>query len=382
MSRENDRNGRPAIAPWIAGGALAWLGWRAWRRRAGEGFAGKVVLITGGSRGLGLVLARRFAAEGAHVSICARDPRELETARRELDGYGARVLATACDVSNRAEVEEWVRQSRAELGPADVLVNNAAIIQVGPFQTLEVDDFRHAMAINFWGVVHATYAVLPDMLERGRGRIANVASIGGKVAVPHLLPYDVAKFATVGFSEGLRSELAPEGISVTTVIPGLMRTGSPVNAWFLGDRDAEFTWFSLGGATPLTAMDVDRAARRIVTAVRRGEAEITLTWQAKALRLMHALLPGVTADLLGVVNRLLPDAPSDGRVRPARGMELATRLSPSPLTALMNRAARDNNEYGGIPRPSRRHAEKVGLEVGRSLGRSRRQRRQEAMRSS
>lgn len=361
--RSEGGNGRSATTRWIAAGALAWLGWRAWRNSTAEGFAGKVVLITGGSRGLGLVLARRFADEGARLSICARDPRELELARRELEDRGARVLAVSCDVSSRAEVEEWVRQTRAELGPPDVLVNNAAIIQVGPFEMLDVDDFRHAMAINFWGVVHATYAVLPDMRERGRGRIANIASIGGKVAVPHLLPYDVAKFATVGFSEGLRSELAKEGITVTTVIPGLMRTGSPANAWFVGDRDAEYTWFSLGASTPLTAVGADRAARRILAAIRRGEAEITLTWQAKTLRLVHDLLPGATVDLLGVVNRLLPDAPSNGRVRPARGMELATRLSPSPLTALMNRAARENNEYGGIPRPSRRHAEKVGLPV-------------------
>ena len=358
---EHDGNGRSAAARWIAAGALAWLGWRGWRRSRGEGFEGKVVLITGGSRGLGLVLARRFAGEGAHVSICARDPRELELARRDLEHRGARVLAVSCDVSRRAEVEEWVRQTRAELGPPDVLVNNAAIIQVGPFQALDVDDFRHAMAVNFWGVVHATYAVLPDMRERGRGRIANVTSIGGKVAVPHLLPYDAAKFATVGFSEGLRSELAKEGISVTTVIPGLMRTGSPANAWFVGDRDAEYTWFSLGGATPLTAVGADRAAARIVTAIRHGDAEVTVSWQAKLLRHVHDLLPGATVDLLGLVNRLLPSAPSDGRVRPARGMELATRLSPSPLTTLMNRAARENNEYGGIPRPSKRHAERVGL---------------------
>jgi short-subunit dehydrogenase len=341
--------------------ALGWLGWRVLRRLRSEDFDGKVVLITGGSRGLGLVMARILADEGARLSICARDPRELEHARRELEARGAEVLTVPCDVAERTDVENWVRRTRTELGAADVLINNASIIQVGPFETLDVEDFRHAMSINFWGVVHATYAVLPDMLARGRGRIANIASIGGKVAVPHLLPYDAAKFATVGFSQGLRTELAKQGISVTTVIPGLMRTGSPPNALFKGNREAEYTWFSLGGATPLTAMGAERAARRIVEAIRQGKAQITLTWQAKLLSTTHDLFPGATTGALGLVNRLLPAAPDGGPVRPTRGMELATRLSPSRVTTLMNRAARANNEYGGIPRPSPLHAKRAGL---------------------
>jgi NAD(P)-dependent dehydrogenase (short-subunit alcohol dehydrogenase family) len=345
---------------WVAVGAAGWLAWRVLRRIRAADLAGKVVLITGGSRGLGLVLAREFARHGAAVSICARDELELDVARRDLEGRGARVLAARCDVRDRTQVEAWVRRSQAELGPIDILVNNAGVIQAGPLEAQTIEDFEAAMAAIFWGTVHATFAVLPGMRQRGSGGIVNITSIGGKVSVPHLLPYDAAKFATVGLSQGLRAELAKDGIRVSTIVPGLMRTGSPPNAFFKGDHDAEYTWFSLGSATPLTTTSAERAARRIVLAARRGEAEVTLTWQAKILRLTHALFPGATSTLLGIVNRFLPGTAADGK-KAVRGMELATRASPSFLTGLMNRAARRNNQYGGRPRPSPDHARQVGL---------------------
>lgn len=326
-------------------------------RRPAAGLRGRVVLITGGSRGLGLLLAREFGREGCRVAICARDAVELDRARSDLEARGVEVLATPCDVARRAEVERWVAGVEQAFGAIDVLVNNAGVIQVGPVGAMTLEDFEHAMDVNFWGAVHVTFASLPRM-RRG-ARIVNVTSIGGKVAIPHLLPYGCAKFALVGFSEGLRAELAGEGIRVTTIVPGLMRTGSPVNALFKGQQEKEFTWFSLGDAAPLTAMAGQRAARRIVLAARRGEAEVTLTWQAKLLRLTHGLFPGATAELLGWINRILPGAV--GSTEAARGMELATPLSPSPLTAPMNRAARENNEYGGHHEPSPEHAARVGL---------------------
>jgi NAD(P)-dependent dehydrogenase (short-subunit alcohol dehydrogenase family) len=341
----------------LAGVGAAYLVWRALRGK-GEDLAGSVVLITGGSRGLGLLLAREFASQGCRIVICARDEVQLREAERQLRSEGVLVHAIPCDVSRPAEVEAMVWDATRRFGRIDVLVNNAGIIQVGPVESMTHADFEEAMETIYWGSLHTISAVLPAMIDRGRGRIVNVTSIGGKVAIPHLLPYDAAKFALVGLSEGLRSELRRHGIRVTTVVPGLMRTGSPVNAIFKGEAEKEFTWFSLGSATPLTAMSASRAARRIVLAARRGEAEVTLTWQAKLLRLAHDLFPGATADALGLVAGLLPGGADRTR---HRGMHLSSPLAPSPLTALMNRAARRNNEYGGVPRPSAEHADQADL---------------------
>jgi NAD(P)-dependent dehydrogenase (short-subunit alcohol dehydrogenase family) len=352
----NRRISTPAL---LTAGAVAWAGYRSLQRAREQDVSGRVALVTGGSRGLGLLIARELLHRGCHVAICARDVHELEEAERRLEAEGGSVEAIPCDISDREQVRLMVESIQEELGPIDLLVNNASIIQVGPLDSLELEDFELAMETNFWGTVYTTLAVLPGMRARKEGRIANVTSIGGKVAIPHLLPYDAAKFAALGFSEGLRAELGSEGISVTTVVPGLMRTGSPVNAFFKGDAEKEFAWFSLGDATPLSAMSAARAARQIVGAMLRGNAEVTLSWQAKLLRIVHDLFPGTTADLLGGVNRLLPDAP--GPTGMVRGMDLSTPVSPSPLTAMMNRAARRNNQYGGRPEPSPEHAEKVGL---------------------
>lgn len=356
--RSARRNTRHPLVRWTVAAGVAALAAR--RARPGLPLRGKVALITGGSRGLGLLLARELATRGVDLVICARDDRELRAARRDLEAHGARVLAIPCDVADEGQVRAMVAEAIDRFARIDIVINNASIIQVGPLDAMSTTDFHEAMAINFGGVLNTCLAVLPHMRGRGDGRIVNITSIGGKVAVPHLLPYDCAKFATVGLSEGLRAELARDNIKVTTVVPGLMRTGSPVNAFFKGRTENEFAWFALASSTPLTTVSARRAARRIIGALRRGEAFVTISWQAKALRLAHDLFPAATARALGVVNRVLPGR-TGGPTPNVRGMRLAHRLAPSRLTALMNRAARRNLEFAGEPEPSRSHAKQVGL---------------------
>ncbi|HUR94298.1 MAG TPA: SDR family oxidoreductase [Gemmatimonadales bacterium] len=292
---------------WAAAATASFLGWRAIRRhRRDIELTDRVALITGGTRGLGLYLARELARQGCKLVICARDEEELACARQDLEPRGARLLAVRCDVGVPEDVQSLVAQANARFGQIDILINNAGIIQVGPLATMTVDDFAQAMATNFWGGVHTTLAVLPQMRARKSGRIVNITSIGGQVPVPHLLPYDCAKFAAQGFSEGLHAELAADGIVVTTVVPGLMRTGGPRHAFYKGARTEEHAWFAAADSMPITSMSAVSAARRIVLACRRGESQLTLTWQAKLLRLVHALLPGMTTELLGQVSRLLP----------------------------------------------------------------------------
>jgi NAD(P)-dependent dehydrogenase (short-subunit alcohol dehydrogenase family) len=301
-------------------------------RRLGLGgyrFRGRTVLVTGGSRGLGLLLAREFGRRGARVAICARDAAALERARHDLERHGVVAVAVTADVADPAQVERMIEEVRQRLGGPDVLVNNAGVIEVGPLDTMTMADFDEAMAVNFRGAVHTTLAALPE-LRRRRGRIVNIASIGGKIAVPHLVPYSASKFALVGFSAGLRAELARDGVIVTTVCPGLMRTGSPRND-------------SIGDALPIVSTDAERAARQVVDACRRGAAEINLGAPYRLVARMHGLAPGLTARLLGLVNRLLPGPGGIGTGR-ARGAQSQSALSPSGLTALGDRAAVRNNE--------------------------------------
>ena len=284
-------------------------------------FQGKVALITGGSRGLGFLLARDLGRAGCRVAICGRDQAALDWAQRQLAADGIRVLARPCEVGNREQVEGFVEETRRELGPIDVLVNNAGIMEVGPVQHMRYEDFQAAMAVMFWGPLHTIMAVYPEMIERGGGAIVNITSVGGKVSVPHLLPYCSAKFAAVGLSEGLRAELGSSHIRVLTVVPGLMRTGSYLNAFMRSQPGAEFAWFGLGASLPGISMDAERAARQIVRAIKWGLPEVTLGIPARLIQILNGLAPGLTTTMMGLVNRLVLPRPGGAAHERARGQE-------------------------------------------------------------
>ena len=303
----------------------------------------KVILITGGSRGLGLVMARQLAASGAKVSICARDKGELNKAISQLRKKGTEVSAHLCDVSDRAQVETMVQEISSEWGKIDVLINNAGIIQVGPVDLMRAEEYEEALKINLWGGINTTLAVLPQMKKRKSGNIVNITSIGGKVSIPHLLPYSVSKFALVGFSEGLHAELKKYGIKVTTVCPGLMRTGSHENISVLGQQQKEYGWFSLTGTNPLVSVNAERAASTIIKGFRKGKAEIIISFPAQVLALMHGIFPGFTAEVSGLVNYLLPDSVGE-KGDQKKGYESHSSYAPSFLTKLGEKAAEKNNE--------------------------------------
>ncbi|HVQ76980.1 MAG TPA: SDR family oxidoreductase, partial [Candidatus Binatia bacterium] len=265
----------------LAAGAVRRRRRRREEERARYDFRGRTVLITGGSRGLGLVLAREFGAHGARIVLCARDSAALVRAQRDLQGAGVATLMVPCDVGIREDVQRAVQRAMDHFGDIDVLVNNAGVIVVGPAETMTPADYEEAMRVHFWGPLHMVQAALPSMRRRGGGRVVNISSIGGKISVPHLLPYAASKFALAGLSQGLRAELAADGILVTTVYPGLMRTGSTRQALFKGRHRAEHTWFSLAGTLPLLSMNAERAGREIVAACRRGDAELILSPPAR-----------------------------------------------------------------------------------------------------
>jgi NAD(P)-dependent dehydrogenase (short-subunit alcohol dehydrogenase family) len=335
MGRTAARLGSLAcLASVLAAGTIV----RRRRRVHQRNFAAKVVFITGGSRGLGLALAEQFLQTGAHVAIAARDPAELAKAKRQLlllvpQVRGSTVLEVLCDVTDPSSIDAAIERVQHDLGPIDVLVNNAGIMAVAPLLNQSKRHFEEAMDTNFYGAVHTTFAILPGMLERREGSIVNIASIGGLVAVPHMLPYTASKFALVGFSRGLHAELKPVDINVLTVYPWLMRTGSHLHAKVSGNKAAEYGWFSLGASIPLVAVPAQVAARQIVEATAAGKSELLISAWALLAAKIAANAPTWTAAALSLANRALPSArPLSGDTQTeGRDIQGAASVLPSVL---------------------------------------------------
>jgi len=306
-------------------------------------FAGKVVLITGGSRGLGLALARELADEGARLVLLARDPAELARAEADLKKHDTEVLVIPCDVRDPDAAAAAVEKTIEWFGVLDVVINNAGIIIVGPLETMTHADYHDALALHFWAPLYMMQAALPH-LKRRQGRIVNISSIGGKIAVPHLAPYVASKFALTGLSDAFRAELAKDGVRVTTVCPGLMRTGSHINAQFKGRQSEEFAWFALGAASPVSSIAARRAAQQIIHACRYGRPQIVLTLQARLAVLAGALFPNLTAEAISLANALLPSA-RDGESEARPGGEVRGAFPPRSLTKLADDASEDFNEH-------------------------------------
>ena len=343
------------LAKFAAGAALTAAGTAAGYRfvthavRGGYSFAGKTCVVTGGSRGFGLVLARKLARAGASVAVCARTADQVRRAADELARRAdpRRVVGGVCDVTDRGQVRRFLADVTEKLGPVDVLVNNAGLISFGPQASLTPQDYEDSLKTHFWGPYFFTEECLPEMKRRGAGRILNVASVGGRVPLTHGNAYTVGKHALVGYSEGLRCEAVKHGVYITTACPGLMRTGSPRHALVRGKHELEYAGFKILDSLPGLSCSAERAADVCLAALAAGKPEVIPPLPFAAATLFHDTCRNLSLDLLGLLNRALPDTPGpigDQTTPAVKGYEAETPLTKSPLTELTERAAVRNNE--------------------------------------
>lgn len=265
------------------------------------------VIITGGSRGLGFALAEKFVAEGAWVTLVARDPNELAHARYLLERYDVgEVFTVAADVTDPDALSNAFDEVIDQFGRIDVVVNNAGAIPVGPVETMDAEDFDAQLKLHLDASVNGTQMILPYFRRMKSGAIVNISSIGGKIPVPHLSSYCASKFALAGFSETLAAEVRRDGVRVTTVYPGLMRTGSSIQAVFKGDTQREYAWFAVASSAPGLTTSAEHAAARILDAVRHGDSQLIITLPAKAAVIANTLFPELFSNLMSVTSNMLP----------------------------------------------------------------------------
>lgn len=339
------------LAAWAGVGALIGVGGAViGEHRRANRMTDKVVLITGGTRGIGLQLARELGASGARVVICGRDSDRLARAVSGLAERGVEAHGVICDITDRDQVQDLVAKTVDLFGRMDMVINNAGVIQIGPAEVFDESHFAHAMDVMFWGPFHVSRAAM-DHLRDSRGSIVNITSIGSYLTPPHLLPYGCAKHAQAALSEGLAAETGGTGVRVTTVVPGLMRTGSHTGVTFVGDPEREYAWFAVAAGLPLLSVNARRAARRIVAGAARRKGFVILTPAARIGMAVHGLAPGLTQAGMRVVGRLLPNAPHHVREREgteARNSRIG-RLADA-VAVLNNRAGKRLNQKHAAPR--------------------------------
>lgn len=254
------------------------------------------VLITGASQGAGRATALRFAQAGYGVALAARRGDRLEAVAEEVRALGRRAIAIPTDVGEAEPVEALVEGAIATLGPLDVLINNAGICLTGPAEHTTLADWQAILNTNLWGCIHTINALLPHFLERGQGTIVNLGSFGGKMPLPQMTAYCTSKYAVTGLSDTLRLELAPKGIHVATVHPGVINSDFLERAQFRGGSEGEASRRQAQMAETLKGSWVsqpEEIAEAVWRAVAKRQNEVVVGPVAIATE-VHRLFPQLT----------------------------------------------------------------------------------------
>ena len=247
---------------------------------------GAVGILTGASRGLGVYIAERLAAKGVDLALAARSEDALEETAELVRLHGVKAIAVPTDVTKNRDLQDLVDRASAELGPVELLVNNAGVEQVGRFEKLSAAEIQAIIHTNVYALEILTRFVVPQMIERRRGHIVNMASSAGKAAVPYNTVYSSSKHAVVGFSWSLREELRPHGVGVSVVCPGFVSGSGMFSAW----GGAQHAPKIVGTVTP------EKVAEKTIQAIERNRAEVIVSGlMGRAVDLFNAVSPDATA---------------------------------------------------------------------------------------
>ncbi len=279
-------------------------------RRSEQGFAGRVVVVTGGGGGLGAAFARRFARGGARLALLDLDAAKAQALAAELSEEGAEALALGCDVSNEAEVEAAFGELGQRFGGVDVLINNAGITHRSAFAETRTSVYRKVMDVNFFGPLYCTKAALPSLVQR-RGLVIAISSIAGLAPLFGRTGYAASKHAVQGFFSSLRAELAAQGVGVLVVCPGFTDTGIAAAALAGDGRPTRSPQSTVGRlATP------ESVAEAVFRAAGRRRRLLVLTAVGRTTYLLQRLSPALYERLMARALARELRRPPAGRLPP------------------------------------------------------------------
>lgn len=253
---------------------------------------GKTALVTGAASGIGRETALLCARRGADLVVCDVDPAGLADVKAAAEALGRSVLSRQVDVADRQQMRDFAQAAHAQVGPIDLLVNNAGVGLAAGFLDTELEDWDWILGINVLGVVHGCHFFLPAMVRRGTGgHVVNLSSMAGYHASPVLNAYSTTKFGVLGFSEALREELAPHRIGVTAVCPGIINTPITANSRARGDLDDPQLRQRTISIYARRNYGPDRVARNILNAVQRNRSVAPISPEARAAYALKRVSP-------------------------------------------------------------------------------------------
>jgi short-subunit dehydrogenase len=241
----------------------------------------KVVVITGAAGGIGRALCLELAAHGCRLGLLSRTPEKLDELTAELRLAGASVLARAVDIGNRVDVEKAIAELQRDLGPTDVLIHNAGIARTTNARAPDLDDLEAMLSVNCLGGIYALGAVLPGMLERGRGQVVAISTLSARRGLAWTAGYSASKAAFATYLESLRPALRQRGIRVCTIFPGFVRT--PMSA-------------ALPFRLPVLMLTPAAAAKKIIRAIVQGRRELSFPWYEAWLMEVFRRMPAWALD--------------------------------------------------------------------------------------
>ena len=250
-------------------------------------------LVTGAGSGIGRATALALAKAGARLILCDIDADRLAAVETELPPGRCRFTAVV-DVSDRAAMEALAARVHGEVDALDVLVNNAGVGLAGGVCDTSLEDWEWVLSVNLWGVIHGCNLFVPPMVDRGRGHVVNISSLLGYFGQPGAIGYVTSKFAVFGLSESMRNELAPLGVGVSTICPGLVRTNIIQDTRFGTVDDPEGIRSSVDALYVKRNYGPEKVAAAVVKAIRRNKSVVPVTPESWALYGLKRILPGLT----------------------------------------------------------------------------------------
>jgi short-subunit dehydrogenase len=249
---------------------------------------GTVGILTGASRGIGVYLAEALARKGVDLALAARSAEDLESTAKIVRDLGVRAITVPTDVTKREDLEDLLARAIDELGPVDLLVNNAGVEHYDYFEEADLDVIEKVIRTNLIATEWLTRLVLPDMVSRRRGHIANIASVAGKTAAPYNTVYSSSKHGLVGFSWSLREEMKRYGIGVSVVNPGYVGDAGMFHDWSQGEKPPGL----IKTVTP------QKVAEKTIEAIEKNKAEVMVTTgMANIVDILHAISPKLTTNV-------------------------------------------------------------------------------------